>query len=64
MSGLDTLVTGEGAHHTFLQAEELKLNLIYAGHYATETIGVQALAAHVSRRFEIPWEFADHPTGM
>ena len=62
--GLDTFITGEGPHHTYLQAEELGINLIYAGHYATETIGVQVLAAHLSERFRIPWQFLDHPTGM
>src|SRR2546428_9095090 len=37
-AGLDTFVTGEGPHHTFFDAEELKLNVFYAGHYATETV--------------------------
>ena len=63
-AGLDTFLTGEGPHHTYLLAEELKINLVYAGHYATETLGVQALAAHLSERFHVPWEFLDHPTGM
>src|SRR5205823_10994481 len=40
-AGLDTFVTGEGPHHTFFDAEELKLNVFYAGHYATETVGVR-----------------------
>ncbi len=62
--GVDTLVTGEGANHTYSLAEELGVNLIYAGHYATETFGVKALAAEVARRWELPWEFLDHPTGL
>jgi len=62
--GLDTLITGEGPHHSYLEAEELRLNLVYAGHYATETLGVRELAAHIGRRFNLPWEFVDHPTGM
>ena len=62
--GIDTLITGEGPHHTFTLAEELGLNLFYAGHYATETFGVKALAAHLSERFVVPWEFIDHPTGL
>lgn len=61
---LDAFITGEGAHHTFFDAEELGVNVIYAGHYATETFGVKALAQHVSERFGIPWEFVDHPTGL
>ncbi len=63
-AGLDTYLTGEGAHHTYFDAMELGVNVIYAGHYATETIGVKALAAHLSERFGLPWEFHDHPTGL
>jgi dinuclear metal center YbgI/SA1388 family protein len=63
-AGLDTFLTGEGAHHTFFDAMELGINAIYAGHYATETVGVKALAEHLSARFGIPWEFHDHPTGL
>ncbi len=63
-AGVDTFVTGEGANHTFTLAEELGVNLIYAGHYATETFGVKALAAEVAERWEVPWEFLDHPTGL
>jgi dinuclear metal center YbgI/SA1388 family protein len=63
-AGLDTYVTGEGPHWSYLEAEELGLNVLLAGHYATETVGVKALAAHVSARFGIPWVFLDHPTGL
>jgi len=63
-AGLDTYITGEGSHHTFFDAEESGLNVFYAGHYATETAGVKALAEHVSTKFRIPWVFLDHPTGL
>ena len=62
--GLDTFITGEGAHHTYFDAVEWGINLLYAGHYATETLGVQALASHLSERFDLPWAFHDHPTGL
>jgi dinuclear metal center YbgI/SA1388 family protein len=62
--GVDTFVTGEGPHWTYAMAEELGLNVIYAGHYATETFGVKALSQHLSQRFAIPWTFLDHPTGL
>lgn len=62
--GMDALVTGEGAHHTFHQAIEFGVNAYYAGHYATETWGVKALAAHIEERFDIPWDFIDRPTGL
>lgn len=62
--GLDTFVTGEAPHHAYLDAEEWGLNLVLGGHYATETVGVKALTAHVADRFDLPWEFFDHPTGL
>lgn len=63
-AGLDTYVTGEGQHWTFFDAEELGLNVFFAGHYATETVGVKALAEHVAAKFKLPWAFLDHPTGL
>jgi dinuclear metal center YbgI/SA1388 family protein len=62
--GVDTFVTGEGPHWTYAMAEDLGLNVLYGGHYATETFGVKALAADLSRRFRVPWTFLDHPTGL
>jgi len=62
--GVDTFITGEGPHWTYAIAEELGLNVLYGGHYATETFGVKALAAHLSRKFKVPWTFLDHPTGL
>jgi dinuclear metal center YbgI/SA1388 family protein len=63
-AGLDTFITGEGPHHTYFDAMESGVNLIYAGHYATETLGVQAMASHLGDRFGLDWEFHDHPTGL
>lgn len=62
--GVDTFITGEGPHWTYALAEELGVNVFYAGHYATETFGVKALAAHLSQKFKLPWTFLDHPTGL
>lgn len=62
--GLDTFITGEGAHHSYFDAEELGVNVFFGGHYATETVGVRALARHVGERFGVPWTFIDHPTGL
>lgn len=63
-AGCDTLVTGEGPHHTYFDAEELGVNLIYAGHYATETVGVRALGDHLRAQFGLETVFLDHPTGL
>lgn len=62
--GADAFVTGEGPHWSYTAAEELGMNLFYAGHYATETFGVKALASHLSRKLSLPWSFLDHPTGL
>jgi dinuclear metal center YbgI/SA1388 family protein len=62
--GLDTFVTGEGPHWTFGIAEELGINILYGGHYATETFGVKALARHISIKFHVPWVWLEHPTGL
>ncbi|MFZ0828485.1 MAG: Nif3-like dinuclear metal center hexameric protein [Verrucomicrobiia bacterium] len=62
--GVDTFITGEGPHWTYALAEELGINVLYGGHYATETFGVKSLAGHLSRKFKLPWKFLDHPTGL
>ena len=62
--GVDTFITGEGPHWTYALAEELGVNVLYGGHYATETFGVKALAEHLSKKFRVPWVFLDHPTGL
>lgn len=62
--GIDTFITGEGPHWTFPLAEELQVNVLYGGHYATETFGVKALAAELSRKYRLPWSFLDHPSGL
>src|SRR5262245_37854344 len=62
--GIDTFITGEAPHWAAVAAEELGMNILLAGHYATEVFGVKALAAHLSKRFRVPWEFIDCPTGL
>lgn len=63
-AGIDTLIVGEGSHWTAIHAEEHGLAIIYAGHYATETLGVSALARHLADRYELPWSFIAAPTGL
>ena len=62
--GIDTFITGEAPHWAAVAAGDLGINLLLGGHYATETFGVKALAAHLSDRFNVPWEFLDCPTGL
>jgi dinuclear metal center YbgI/SA1388 family protein len=62
--GLDTLIVGEGPHHTAVEARELGVVVIYAGHYATETLGVRALGERLADRFGVTSTFIDAPSGL
>ena len=62
--GVDTFVTGEGPHWSYPLAEELGINVLYGGHYATETFGVRELVRVLSAEFKLPWSFLDRPTGL
>lgn len=62
--GIDTLIVGEGPHWTAVEAEELDIAIIYAGHYATETLGVAALAEHLAERYDLEWTMVHAPTGL
>jgi dinuclear metal center YbgI/SA1388 family protein len=61
---LDTLIVGEGPHHTAVAAADAGLTILYLGHYATETLGVMALAGELARRFAIESSFIDAPSGL
>jgi putative NIF3 family GTP cyclohydrolase 1 type 2 len=47
-----------------VHAEENEIAIIYAGHYATETLGVRALAQHLGEKYRIPSSFVSAPTGL
>ena len=59
--GYDCFLTGEADEPTKHLAKEAGIHFVAGGHYATETSGVQALAARVAERFEVDWEFVDLP---
>ncbi|HEX7123625.1 MAG TPA: Nif3-like dinuclear metal center hexameric protein [Gemmatimonadaceae bacterium] len=63
-AGIDTLIVGEGPHHTAVEAAESGVTIIYAGHYATETLGVEAAAAKAAAWYDLAWEFLPAPTGL
>ena len=64
VAGFDALITGEGSHHTYVDAVEHGIHVLYGGHYATETFGVKALSEHLSEKFGLTWEFLDFPSGL
>jgi len=62
--GFDCIVTGEAGHSSYHIAKEGSLNVIAAGHYATETLGVKALMKLLKEKFDIEVKFIDAPTGL
>jgi dinuclear metal center YbgI/SA1388 family protein len=62
-AGVDVYLTGEMSHIYFHQAREVGLNIVYGGHYATETAGLKALAEHLTEHFGLETVFLDLPTG-
>jgi dinuclear metal center YbgI/SA1388 family protein len=59
--GYDCFVTGEAAEPTKHAAKEAGVHFVAAGHYATETLGVRALAERIAQEFSLEWEFVDLP---
>ncbi len=62
-AGTDVLLTGEGKQSVYHKAREADISVILAGHYATETFGVQAVGERLSE-WGIETSFIDHPTGL
>ena len=62
--GCDAYVTGETSHAQYHEAANTGINLLYGGHYTSETVGVQALGEHLAQRFGVAFEFVDLPTGL
>ena len=57
--GFDLFLTGEPEEPSLHTARELGIHFVAAGHYATERLGVQALARHLAERFQLEWEFVE-----
>lgn len=62
--GLDALLTGEPKHDLFHAPFELGVNALFAGHYMTETVGVQLLGEALTEELGIATEFLLLPTGL
>ncbi|SEO28687.1 dinuclear metal center protein, YbgI/SA1388 family [Halogranum amylolyticum] len=61
--GADVLVTGEGKQKVYHEAQEAEINVVLAGHYATETFGVQALQER-AEEWGLETTYIDEPTGL
>lgn len=49
----DALLTGDGSHHNFLDADEMNILLVCAGHFETENISIKPLADKIKGKFDI-----------
>ena len=57
--GVDAYITGDAKESTPYVARETKMNYIYAGHYRTEKLGVEALLSRIRDRFHVETGFYD-----
>lgn len=62
--GFDTVVSGEPKQFAYHFCKENKLNALFPGHYATETLGVKKTAEVLAAEFGVEWQFIDEPTGI
>ncbi len=60
--GCDALLTGDASHHAFLDANEMDILLISAGHFETENIAIKPLADKVKNEFNIDYVLAVQST--
>lgn len=61
---LDLYITGESKQEAYHVAKELGCNVIFMGHYASETFGVQALGDVLQREFGVETVWISEPTGI
>ena len=59
--GADAFITGEPAERVMNESREGAINFLAAGHYATETLGVQRLGELIAERFGVTHQFVDVP---
>jgi dinuclear metal center YbgI/SA1388 family protein len=62
--GLDAFITGESSHDIYHHCLEARIHAIFCGHYHSESWGVQALAARLSRETGLETTYLDVPTGL
>ena len=61
LQGVDLFITGEPRLSAFHEAREFNMNVAFAGHYATECVGIQALMNHLPTLFDVETLFIDVP---
>jgi dinuclear metal center YbgI/SA1388 family protein len=63
-AGADLYLTGETSHEAVALARDAEIGLMFAGHYATETLGPKALGRHIESKLGLPTVFIQAPTGL
>lgn len=63
-AGADLYLTGETSHEALTLAQDAGINIVFAGHYATETLGPKALGKHIEANLGLPTVFIEAPTGL
>jgi dinuclear metal center YbgI/SA1388 family protein len=61
---LDLFITGEADHTIYHHCLEGGINVIFGGHYLTETSGVTLVAEKLQSRTDLQTRFFDIPTGL
>lgn len=62
-AGVDAFITGETSHIAWHSAREHRIDVLFCGHYASETVGVRALGDHLAETFDVESVFLASPTG-
>lgn len=60
----DLLITGEPNQASYHASKDHYINVIFAGHYWTETLGIKALLERLSQHFPVSTVFIECPTGI
>ncbi len=61
---IDLFITGDRDHTLYHSAKENKINLLFAGHYFTETFGIKTLQKVIEKKFDVYTCFLDLPTNL
>ncbi|MCG8572683.1 MAG: Nif3-like dinuclear metal center hexameric protein, partial [Spirochaetes bacterium] len=62
--GVDLFITGDNDHTLYHPAKENQINVLFAGHYYTETFGIKALMEKIGQDFPVETIFLDIPTNL
>jgi len=56
-------ITGDTAE-VYYTAKDSRMNVIFAGHHTTETVGLKALSKVLEKKLKVDVLFIDLPTGL